>query len=229
MLVPAQPSADVFFKFDEVLLMQRGGYMAYFGPVGRKGAALVAYMEAIPGVHRCPRSMNPASWMLDVLAGTDSSAGHAKGGALGDANRASMDGPVRASVDGRGSIDGAAAGPDAGTVPLDGQVVQQRLMDSEAWKASLERIDAASVPAEGSVPHAFDSMYARTFPEQLAIVLGRANRSYNRNTGYVYTKTMVLWGLLIMFGVIYYKARRFICAFIAAPLTLLRCRCVFSF
>jgi hypothetical protein len=60
-------------------------------------------------------------------------------------------------------------------------------------------------------------MYARTFPEQLAIVLGRANRSYNRNTGYVYTKTMVLWGLLIMFGV-----RRFLCAapcVFACPLT----------
>ncbi len=197
-----QPSAEVFFKFDEILLMQRGGWMAYFGPVGRRGVDLIAYIEAIPGVHRCPKSMNPASWMLDVLAGTDSSAGHAKGGA----DRGSIDGAAakRASVDGpaRGSIDGAAgAGPEAGTVPLDGAVVQQRLLDSESWKKSLETIEAACQPAEGATAHTFDSLYARTFPQQLAIVLKRANTSYNRNTGYLYTKIMVLWGLLVMFGV----------------------------
>jgi ABC-type multidrug transport system ATPase subunit/ABC-type multidrug transport system permease subunit len=197
-----QPSADVFFKFDQILLMQRGGWMAYFGTVGKRGADLIAYMEAIPGVHRCPRSMNPASWMLDVLAGTDSSAGHAKGAIEG--GRQSMDG--RPSLDAaRGSVDGRDAGPEAGTVALDGAVVQERLFGSELWKESLAAIDAASTPAEGTKPYAFDSLYACSFPEQLRVVLARANRSYNRNIGYLYTKTMVLWGLLIMFGTIYYK------------------------
>ena len=192
-----QPSADVFFKFDEILLMQRGGWMAYCGPIGPRGAALVAYIEAIPDVHRCPKSMNPASWMLDVLAGTDSSAGH----------RGKGDG--RSSLDGRPSLDGKAAaaaeGPEAGTVALDGQFVQDRLLASATWAEVKGRIDAAATPHEEAKPHKFSSVFARTFPEQLVVVASRALRSYNRNTGYLYTKTMTLWGLMIMFGTIYYK------------------------
>ena len=176
-----QPSADVFFKFDEILLMQRGGWMAYFGAVGHKGRTLIDYIEAVPGVHRCPRGMNPASWMLDVLAGTDSSAGHKE--ARG------------ASLDGRPSLDGKDAGPSAGTVALDGAMVQERLLASASWAESSKAIEAASVPAPGATAYKFDSLYARSFPEQLAIVLKRAMVSYNRNTGYIYTKTMVLWGV----------------------------------
>ena len=189
-----QPSADVFFKFDEILLMQRGGWMAYCGPIGPRGSLLVSYIEAIPGVHRCPKSMNPASWMLDVLAGTDSSASH-KGG------------DARASLDGRPSLDGkgAAEGPEAGTVALDGQVVQDALLASATWAKVKEQLDAAATPHEEAKPHKFDSVFARSFPEQLAVVSARAMRSYNRNTGYLYTKTMTLWGLMIMFGTIYYK------------------------
>jgi ABC-type multidrug transport system ATPase subunit/ABC-type multidrug transport system permease subunit len=201
-----QPSAEIFFKFDEILLMQRGGYMAYFGPVGRKGASLVTYIESVPGVRKCPRNMNPASWMLDVLAGTDSSSDHHQAGGA----RASMDGKPRASMDGKAkaSLDGKPAAEEeqalSGTA-LDGTMLQERLFASPQWQESLRTIDAASQPAAGATAYKFASVYAQPFPKQLATVLRRAMVSYNRNVGYVYTKTMVLWGLMIMFGVIYYK------------------------
>ena len=45
----------------------------YFGPCGANGKTFVEYLQKIPNVHALPEGMNPASWMLDVLGGTDSS------------------------------------------------------------------------------------------------------------------------------------------------------------
>ena len=59
-----QPSEDVYRRFDDLLLMQRGGYQAYYGPTGPK---FQEYIESLPGSHPLPLGMNPASWMLDVL------------------------------------------------------------------------------------------------------------------------------------------------------------------
>ena len=64
-----------------MLLLQRGGYQAYIGPLGAHAATMVGYLESLPGAHSCPADMNPASWMLDVLARTDSSAAGAAGAA----------------------------------------------------------------------------------------------------------------------------------------------------
>ena len=75
-----QPSAEVFYLFDYLLLLKSGGETTYFGPVGEDGEAIVEYFEydgrvgeEIRGVKRRvggprrPKGMNPASWMLDVI------------------------------------------------------------------------------------------------------------------------------------------------------------------
>ncbi|CAE7930022.1 ABCG36, partial [Symbiodinium sp. KB8] len=68
-----QPSAELFFMFDRLLLLKRGGEEVYFGPVGYEGADLVRYLESVPNVNKKPARLNPASWMLDVIgAGTGS-------------------------------------------------------------------------------------------------------------------------------------------------------------
>ncbi len=177
-----QPSLDVFAKFDDVLLLQRGGWMAYFGALGPRSRTMVAYVESIPGARECPHTMNPASWMLDVLSGADSSGGHAQSGGKA-----------------------AAGGEATGGAPLEGLMLQETLFASASWAASRAAIDAASVPVPGATPYAFPSVYARTFPEQLRAVLARVMISHNRNHGFTYTKTLVLWSLLILFGTIWYK------------------------
>lgn len=155
-----QPSADVFLMFDDVLLMQRGGWTAYFGPLGADGALLVAYLQGVPGAHPCPAGMNPASWMLDVLSQT--------------------------------STDGAA--------------LKQLLLDSPRGAESRGALEAASSPAEGAVAFTFDSLHARTFPAQLAIVLRRTARSYERSLGYVFARMKIVTTLCMLFATVWYKA-----------------------
>jgi hypothetical protein len=40
-----QPSIDIFEAFDELLLMKRGGYVIYFGPLGERSQQMVDYFQ----------------------------------------------------------------------------------------------------------------------------------------------------------------------------------------
>lgn len=73
-----QPSADVFFLFDSLLLLKRGGETVYFGHLGTNCRDLVDYFEAIPGVAPLSPGYNPATWMLECIgAGVSNSAADA--------------------------------------------------------------------------------------------------------------------------------------------------------
>ncbi|XVF86433.1 hypothetical protein PTKIN_Ptkin18bG0039500 [Pterospermum kingtungense] len=61
-----QPSIDIFEAFDELLLMKRGGYIIYAGPLGHSSHNLIEYFEAIPGVPKIKEGYNPATWMLEI-------------------------------------------------------------------------------------------------------------------------------------------------------------------
>lgn len=68
-----QPSSELFYMFDRLLLLRSGGRTVYFGDVGDQGADLIDYFESCNGDHspKIPQGTNPASWMLDVIgAGT---------------------------------------------------------------------------------------------------------------------------------------------------------------
>lgn len=40
-----QPSMDIFESFDSLVLLQRGGKLTYFGPLGRESCELISYLE----------------------------------------------------------------------------------------------------------------------------------------------------------------------------------------
>jgi ABC-type multidrug transport system ATPase subunit/ABC-type multidrug transport system permease subunit len=65
-----QPSMDIFEQFTELVLLQRGGRLTYFGPLGDESSALIAYLEAQPGVAPIKPGYNPATWMLEVTGGS---------------------------------------------------------------------------------------------------------------------------------------------------------------
>ena len=63
-----QPSAEVFFNFDNLLLLLPGGITAYFGELGYHAAKMVRYFGGLPNVAPLPLHVNPATWMLETLA-----------------------------------------------------------------------------------------------------------------------------------------------------------------
>ncbi|RLN64684.1 hypothetical protein BBJ29_009861, partial [Phytophthora kernoviae] len=76
-----QPSSDVFFLFDSLLLLKRGGEMVFFGELDnaesddRECGHLIDYFEAIQEVPRLPAGQNPATWMLECIGAGVAGAG----------------------------------------------------------------------------------------------------------------------------------------------------------
>ncbi|KAI9043311.1 uncharacterized protein KD926_003841 [Aspergillus affinis] len=66
-----QPSAQLFYQFDTLLLLARGGKTVYFGDIGPRAQTLKDYF----GRHGapCPAQSNPADHVIDVVSGRLSS------------------------------------------------------------------------------------------------------------------------------------------------------------
>ena len=67
-----QPSSELFFMFDRLLLLRSGGEEVFFSDIGPQGKALVDYFEhrseaVVKHPPRLPTGQNPANWMLDVI------------------------------------------------------------------------------------------------------------------------------------------------------------------
>ncbi|KAG6617457.1 pleiotropic drug resistance protein ABC superfamily [Phytophthora cinnamomi] len=62
-----QPSMEVFFLFDSLLLLKRGGQTVFFGDLGPNCQQLVDYFEELPGLAPLPPRYNPATWMLECI------------------------------------------------------------------------------------------------------------------------------------------------------------------
>ncbi|CAD6982083.1 unnamed protein product, partial [Tilletia controversa] len=60
-----QPNSLLFENFDRLLLLQRGGQVVYFGPVGQDSVHVRDYFAANGAV--CPDNVNPAEYMLDAI------------------------------------------------------------------------------------------------------------------------------------------------------------------
>ncbi|RLN53023.1 hypothetical protein BBJ28_00022314 [Nothophytophthora sp. Chile5] len=70
-----QPSAEVFYLFDSLLLLKRGGQTVFFGDLGESCRNLIDYFEGLPDVVPLPLGYNPATWMLECIgAGVSNSA-----------------------------------------------------------------------------------------------------------------------------------------------------------
>ena len=105
--------------------------------------------------------------------------------------------PTRPSLDGRPA-----------KAMLEGPELVEALHGSDGWARVWAAVEAASVPAPGSKPFAFDAVFARTFPSQLRIVLGRTWRSYTRAVGYNASRIKILFFLNLLFGTVWYKAQQ---------------------
>nr|CCA19156.1 ATPbinding Cassette (ABC) Superfamily putative [Albugo laibachii Nc14] len=62
-----QPSFQLFELFDALLLLQKGGKIAYFGDLGSDCSKLLTYFQSIPGTPSIRPRCNPATYMLEVI------------------------------------------------------------------------------------------------------------------------------------------------------------------
>ena len=172
-----QPSMEIFCLFDDMLLLQRGGYQVYFGELGPGGSSMVSYLQSCTIARTLPPGMNPASWMLDVLGGSDSS---------GTMKRSSS-GMTR-------SLSG---------VQLDGLKLKQTFATSKQGQATMEVIEEMCRKGVQQPMFTFTSPYARSFKTQMSAMLDRANKSQLRDVGYNCGRIGILSILYLLFGVIY--------------------------
>lgn len=61
-----QPSAQLFYEFDTLLLLTTGGRTAYFGEIGEQATVLKEYFSRNNAA--CPTNKNPAEHMIDIVS-----------------------------------------------------------------------------------------------------------------------------------------------------------------
>ena len=142
-------------------------------------------------------------------AGTDSTV---------DPNRSSIDGGRRRESDATEVVASGDEGGPAATktvvaaahdgAMLDGVGLTEALHASPGWTNVWAAIEGACVPAPGAKPFAFEHAFARSFPAQLRIVLGRTWVSYQRAVAYNVSRTKILFFLNLLFGTVWYKAQQ---------------------
>ena len=184
-----QPSTELFLMFDDLCLLQKGGYMCYFGPIGHDGDAMIEYLQTLPGATPCPEDMNPASWMLDLLSGSDSTVGNA---------------PITKILLAE-ELELVEKNPLNLKGPIPGDVVEKNLFESSIWKRAVVLIGKLSVPVAGTEPVRFPSKQARNWFEQFYILLSRQWMNYRRDIKLNVGRWNAITGLFLLFGVIYYK------------------------
>ncbi|OQR93166.1 ATP-binding Cassette (ABC) Superfamily [Thraustotheca clavata] len=62
-----QPSIQIFELFDSLLLLQKGGRVAFFGELGADSEKMLEYFHSIPGTEKIRPLYNPATYMLEVI------------------------------------------------------------------------------------------------------------------------------------------------------------------
>jgi ABC-type multidrug transport system ATPase subunit/ABC-type multidrug transport system permease subunit len=62
-----QPSAELFYLFDRLVLLASGGHQVFFGSLGVRCKHFIPFIQSVEGVSKCPPRYNPASWMLEEM------------------------------------------------------------------------------------------------------------------------------------------------------------------
>ena len=177
-----QPSSEIFFAFHDILLLQRGGWLVYTGPLGAGSSTLVEYLSSLPRMQPPPAGMNPASWMLDALQGLDST------NASTELTNSGERGTVSSTV-------------------LVGDETQTAFFKSAAGASALADIADAATPKAGAERVSFPSRYAVSFLSQAGALFRRHFTSYWRNIGLNVGRLMALTMLNLLFGTIWYQIR----------------------
>lgn len=56
----------LFYRFDRLLFLTKGGKTVYFGDIGTNSKTIISYFVN-SGAPHCPPGANPAEWMLKLI------------------------------------------------------------------------------------------------------------------------------------------------------------------
>jgi hypothetical protein len=222
-----QPPADVFFACAAVVLLAPGGWLAYAGPVGRRGALAVAHFEALPRARlRCPTGdgANVATWLLAVTAAAGDGGGGGGAGDAGDAGagaEAAAGGARAAPPPSPPGLDPAAAAAAGGG----GGLVTAAAIGSPPWLAAAFDASAAGAanraivdaltraPAGAGAAGAGAGVDAEPAGgaaralvrplRALAVVCARAHRDHWRSAEYQTTRLLVTLFQAVVLGLLF--------------------------
>lgn len=183
-----QPSAELFYMFDRLLLLKSGGEVVFFGSLGYRGQGLVQFLEAIPGVPQRPARMNPATWMLDVI-------GAGSGSLTSDSAAESH--VVELKQDAQEAKLEAVSAPKV----EDFAVAYKK---SELCAENASELQAINSAGGAGLQ---EKGYARAWIVQFWALLMRGFRSHNRNIEYNFVRLNVLIGLSVMFGLLFLQLK----------------------
>ena len=145
-----QPSREIFLMFDDMLLLQRGGWQVYFGPLGPLQRVHVRELHGVAREH----------WVQEAPEGNEPRELDA---------RRSRRAPTPPRAAGEES-------KETGEVQ-DGKTLEDAFKASKAGAAASAVVAELSRAEDGVEMFSFASEYARTMPVQLATILARSHKS----------------------------------------------------
>jgi len=173
-----QPSADLFYLFDWLLLLRPGGQTIYFGPLGEKGRTVLDFF----GRHglRCDEGKNPADFVLEC-----------SGAGIG--NRED-DPDVGFNI---------PDDFDCDSTWLNSPEYQSLVEKME--EMVLEASQNDSKITGGGSPSGFDSPYAVSLPAQIALTVKRSFLNKYRQPTVIRSYFMMYLIMALILGTLYWN------------------------
>jgi energy-coupling factor transporter ATP-binding protein EcfA2/ABC-type multidrug transport system permease subunit len=183
-----QPSSNLFYMFDDLILLQKGGWQVYLGPMGQQGKAVIKYLEGVNGFEPLKRGENPSSWML---------------GQLGRVTKATSSDTSTTSPDTSATTDVQEAASSSSS--MRGSVLSDTLHASSTWQEATHILHTTNAPcANHDNALSTTILLVRPFFGQFWILFKRFWKSYTRDFRLNGSRISALIFLNVTHGVAYY-------------------------
>ncbi|CAE7841908.1 ABCG43, partial [Symbiodinium microadriaticum] len=210
-----QPSAGVWSAMDDLLLLARGGYTVYYGPLGPGSRTMVDYLESLPGSHPLPDGMNPADYMLDVIGSegkTDAKVAGVRAAAAPAGGEPAL--ASRASTDAAGAHAEGKPAAAAAAAPTRAQLLRGKFIESAAKATLDETLDGMGIERDSHSRRLAKTSVAAdahgdasrpNFCVQFAMLTKRASVDFFRDTDFGLKRCVLFVLLALISGGVFFQ------------------------
>ena len=192
-----QPSADLFYLFDWLLLLRPGGHTVYFGPLGERGSEVLDYFKNF-GID-CPVNKNPAEFVLEC-----SGAGFSRSQSTVNVSTPSFN--IEEEEE---EIESLEISPQSSNIT----VIPKSFNSDKAWNDSEEAKELSKIVEEAhqsaiansSEKSQFNSSYAVPIHTQLFLSIKRSLKNKYRQTTVVRSYIGMYLIMALILGSLYWQ------------------------